>query len=364
MVLPVQQRIAILTPANPLSETKGGGPARYLWRMTEALCERGHEVEHFAPHECSTVEYADGVRVNLVGCVGAAHVASQGRRRRLIYRCLRKLGLSVLSDVASQLSAARALACVVEARHAERPFDIIQSNSYRLVGAAIKRRPDRVHVIRCSSSRHLYNRVDGTSGSFKGWFSEACENWTFRRVDGVYAPSRLVAQVVAERTGVPAAVVRPPLAASDLALAKGGKHGERYLLHYGQIGRRKGSDCLMEALPLAWRQCPDLQMLWAGPCFSAVQRYESFVQASKGRVRWLGHLPASELFPLIANAESTVLPSRVDNLPNSVIENRASTGSSSITRTSTGSRRRWSMCGIAASPGPAAGFDVPRCSIR
>jgi glycosyltransferase involved in cell wall biosynthesis len=39
-----------------------------------------------------------------------------------------------------------------------------------------------------------------------------------------------------------------------------------------------------------------------------------------GQVRWLGYLPKPQLYRVLKQAEAVVIPSRVDNLPNTLIE--------------------------------------------
>src|SRR5690606_41638779 len=68
-----------------------------------------------------------------------------------------------------------------------------------------------------------------------------------------------------ERYGLPVKVVRPPMP-TDVSTRAAPPPGlpERYLVHYGMLGRRKGSDVIAEALPLAWERAPDQRLVWAG----------------------------------------------------------------------------------------------------
>jgi glycosyltransferase involved in cell wall biosynthesis len=96
----------------------------------------------------------------------------------------------------------------------------------------------------------------------------------------------------------------------------------RYLLHFGQMRRRKGTDLVLEGLSRAWAQAPDLHLALAGR-WDLAEPFEAWRDAlgPRGRqILWLGELTKPELYAALAGAEAAVLPPRVDNLPNTVIE--------------------------------------------
>jgi glycosyltransferase involved in cell wall biosynthesis len=83
----------------------------------------------------------------------------------------------------------------------------------------------------------------------------------------------------------------------------------------------KGSGDLAEALPRVWEQAPDFEMVWVGS--DREQRlpgWRALGGARRGQVHWLGELPHAQLLAVVAQAEASVLPTRFDNLPNTVIE--------------------------------------------
>jgi len=74
-------------------------------------------------------------------------------------------------------------------------------------------------------------------------------------------------------------------------------------------------------LPIAWRQEPELTMLWAGESWNAaVENYRDMWGEQASQVRWLGYIPKPQLYAVLKRAEAVVIPSRVDNLPNTLIE--------------------------------------------
>ena len=96
---------------------------------------------------------------------------------------------------------------------------------------------------------------------------------------------------------------------------------ERFLLHFGQLGPRKGTDRVAKALDDALAIEPRIKMVWAGAESSrgCLDRYASSF-GPRGPVQWIGAVPRSVLAGVIRLAAASVLPSRVDNLPNTVLE--------------------------------------------
>ncbi|MGG7036723.1 MAG: glycosyltransferase family 4 protein, partial [Flavobacterium sp.] len=96
----------------------------------------------------------------------------------------------------------------------------------------------------------------------------------------------------------------------------------RYFIHFGSIGALKGSDTIAEALPIIWEKYPDFRMVWAGKerQKGVMQEYKKLWGKNAEKVVWFDGLVKNELYAALKNAEVSVLPSRVDNLPNTVVE--------------------------------------------
>jgi len=117
-------------------------------------------------------------------------------------------------------------------------------------------------------------------------------------------------------------VLRPPFALEmEMASDPPWELPQRYLLYFGAICPRKGTDVLAAALPIAWQQEPELNMVWAGESWNgAVENYRDIWGEQASQVRWLGYVPKPQLYAVLKRAEAVVIPSRVDNLPNTLIE--------------------------------------------
>lgn len=160
----------------------------------------------------------------------------------------------------------------------------------------------------------------------RSWSSRATaslERASMRRADACYAPSAFVADHYRQRFKIPVAVLRPPVFIEQPPAKRASVElPERFLIHFGQLGPRKGTDTLAEALPLAWRDEPTLTMVWAGRMTRPEQlrEWRAVWGAYAANVVSVGPLARPELFAVLGRAEAAVLPSLADNLPNTVIE--------------------------------------------
>jgi glycogen(starch) synthase len=306
-------RIAFLTSEFITDCRDGGGLGNYLHRMVKVLVDQGHEPEVFVSSalEPRLLNHA-GVRVERVP-PGPSSLAMRG--------------LSRISTVAGMRTPvrlffqARALTAALERRHGEAPFGIVQSADYMAVGLRVRRMKGRVHVIRCSAAADLYNEIDGRHSRDAKW-RERLEFAAIRRADKAYAPSRFVAEYFRNRHGIPVEVLRPPVRL-ETAPSPEAPCGlpQRFLVHFGQLRRRKGTYLLGESLKCACNVEPDLRMVWVGRDYEdELGKMLAPLGSHRWKVQVLHPLPKAELYALVQRADAAVLPSLVDNLPNTVIE--------------------------------------------
>jgi glycosyltransferase involved in cell wall biosynthesis len=309
-------RIAFVTPEFASECETGGGLGNYLNRMTRALVELGHEPEVFAlsAGACDAIDF-DGVRVHRVrrsdaGCVARAWLGLGWR-----------LGLHGLQPPVFRLADAQRLARALARRDRERAFDLVQSADYQASGLFVDSLPGRPHVVRCSADGLLWAEANDDTPPrrrWEAWLERAC----VRRADAAYAPSRFVATQLARRYGLQVEVLRPPAALETKPRTDAARTlPARYLVHFGQLSSAKGTQVLARALPKVWEAEPDFAMVWAGADRGG--RLEAWEEAWGERcaqVVWLGALAKPELYGVVQASEAAVLPSTVDNLPNTAIE--------------------------------------------
>jgi len=101
---------------------------------------------------------------------------------------------------------------------------------------------------------------------------------------------------------------------------------KKYVLYFGRFQLHKGFHTLAQALPKFLNQCPDAHVALVGRDMetSLSSSMASFARAQcngeNERLLILENLPHSKLYPIIAGAHLIVLPSLIDNLPNTCLE--------------------------------------------
>jgi glycosyltransferase involved in cell wall biosynthesis len=311
-------RIAFLTLEYPSELPDSGGLATYVHRMARVLLESDHDPEVFV----SSKDKSRTVRDNGI----LVHKVNWEDRYKRLVSLHRATGLYLRSNVWKSsvpwLLQARALAIALERRHALAPFELVQSADYQAAGLFVSRRPGRVHVVRCSSSADLYNKYDERQSR-----AEALRGYLERRVmrsaDIVYAPSKYLADHFRRDYKIDVQVLRPPKYLQETPAEKPPfPLPKRFLFHFGQLRKRKGTDLLARALPLAWAEAPDLTMVWSGHYWKdeILDSWRALWGQRAEQVHVTGPLLRAQTYAVLQRADATVLPSLVDNLPNAVIE--------------------------------------------
>jgi glycosyltransferase involved in cell wall biosynthesis len=321
-------RIAFLTPEFITELTSAGGLGAYLNRMADALRDAGHlpEIITLSDHASQTLSF-HGFEVHRVQRTHLTTRAWQYFLRK--YEHDKPPWLYLGNHLAGAWLLARHLKRLQSARN----YEIVQSSDYGFTGLFVPRHHGRTHVVRCSWVGELFMKTDGTFHPFTVRAVGRIERLCLRKADRAYAPSRFVADYYRHHHGLEVDVLRPPLGdmppggpaeacpdfrAPDNLPAK-------FLLHFGQLRERKGTDIVAAALPLVWAQVPDFRMVWAGQeeSWRILARSQALWGEDAAKVTYLGALDRPQMLATIRRATATVLPSRVDNLPNTAIESLA-----------------------------------------
>jgi glycosyltransferase involved in cell wall biosynthesis len=319
-------KIAFVTPEFTLDDRFSGGLANYVSRVSAALVDQGHRVTVFTRGKADVVQAWNGVQVYTVsGLLDPKH------------RLWDKLDFFFRNKFYCPYQDVKAAWCLWrkyrEAVQSEGSFDIVQLANVQAVGLFFKPIAGETLVTRLSSYRPLWDRRAGIS---EDWFVRMrwwLEEKAIRRTRFHYAPSRFVADYVQKgynfenvevvETPFFQEVVEPDRSVFESTLA-----GKRYLLFFGRLTQMKGVHRLAEALPEVLRKHEDLHAVFAGadtnlaPGGGGMRDYirKTIGSEFNGRVVFFDPLRHEQLYPIIENAEWVVLPSIVDNLPNTCLE--------------------------------------------
>jgi glycosyltransferase involved in cell wall biosynthesis len=318
-------RIAFLTPEFVTEPFFAGGLANYLGRVTTSLVRRGHQAEVFVPaDQDESVDY-HGVLVHRVRSAGSGALPPLIRAGWVLNTALTKLRMPTFRLTLWAISTAFALDRALRLRHKEAEFDVVQASDYGATALWAARRAFPPVITRASGHASSRSKGYGSRRTLDRHFYARLEVASVRRCRRRYAPSKLVAEIYELEEGIQMDVLEPPFYMEevgwDYEIAEKLLADGEYALHFGKLSRLKGSGVLAEAIEPLLRAHPELRLVLAGDVNPLDgQRLIALRQHFPNQVLHLGTIPAPELYPVIAGAKIVVLPSLLDNLPNTCLE--------------------------------------------
>jgi glycosyltransferase involved in cell wall biosynthesis len=280
-----------------------GGPASHAPALADFLSGRGHEVEVVTT---ASVEPAE-----------RSYPVSWSQRR----------------------SPFRHVRAALLARSAARRSDVVYATSMirrAAIGARLARRPLVVKLV----SDEVFERAarsgryDGTldefqrvRGGLRTRFLRSTRNATLGSARHVFCPSAYLRTIAVgwglagERLSVlpnPAPEI-PDLPPRDVVRTEFGFEGN-VLVFAGRLGPQKGLDVALEALV----EVPGVDLVIAGdgPERPMLERLVAELGLN-GSVRFLGSVPRQTVLRLFHAADASLLPSRWENFPHTVVESLA-----------------------------------------
>jgi glycosyltransferase involved in cell wall biosynthesis len=320
-------RIAFITSELPIEDGFSGGLANYVARTAVALAGMGHAVEVFTIGRRDESRGWQGVHIHFV----TGLIDSKTKFLDRLDRIFQGPSYHPYQDAKRAWCLWRRYRqrLIDEGAH----FDFVQLANAQAVGLFFKPIAGETMVTRLSSCRPLWDRQ---AGICEDWFVKMrwwLEEKAIRRTRFHYAPSRFVADYVQKFYNLKKVdVLESPffqeVVEPDRSLYESKLAGKRYLLFFGRLTQMKGVHRLAEALPEVLRKHEDLHAVFAGadtnlaPGGGGMRDYirKTIGSEFNRRVFFFDPLRHEQLYPIIENSEWVVLPSIVDNLPNTCLE--------------------------------------------
>ena len=152
------------------------------------------------------------------------------------------------------------------------------------------------------------------------------ERIAVKRMDAVFAPSRVMAEGVSKDTGRKIGVMETPYEEDkikfDNSIYNKKMYDKKYILFFGRLSKDKGIYVIRDIIYQVLKNIPEIYFVFAGSVDpkDIVKELQREAREFKERVIFLGILPPSKLYPIISNSELVVMPSLMDNFPNSCAE--------------------------------------------
>jgi glycosyltransferase involved in cell wall biosynthesis len=313
-------RIAFLTSEFVTEPSFAGGLAQYLGRVTKGLADRGHHVEVFVAAETDEQLDYDGIIVHRVK-------PQNWKPLRMINFSLRLLRQNRFTETQNACSIAKGLNNAFCKRALQVVFDVVQAASWLGTGFFVSSKTSVPVVVRVSSYGPLLDAQCDKQLTIDRKLRSYIEQQTMHQADMVYTPSKFLADQIFQTTGLKPEVIRPPFyksnGSSNFIRNEDLADWPKYLFYFGRLCRYKGIGLLAEAIEPLLQQIEDLRVALAGPIETddtATKQLIALMNTYPDRVRYIGKLNQHELANAIENAHAIVLPSLMDNLPNTCIE--------------------------------------------
>ena len=309
-------RIAFVTVEFVTEPNYHGGLSNALYRLCLSLRSLGHEPVVVVSSDRNETFRRGEIEVHRVRIAKGP-----------IFRLLDRLTRRRLRGTLFWLFQSRRLNRALRALHDRKPFDLVQYASCAATG--LFRPRGLPAVVRISSFLPWWNRAYEVPRTLDVRTVERLEEIAFRRADGLFAPSFVNARAVQAATGRPVQVLQTPFFLECRALDDGAVddalRGTRYLLFFGTIGLVKGAGVIAAMIGELLARHPDLRFILAGKSLvhggkSMAEIVREGAGPCRDRVLHFAEMPHERLYPIVRDAFAVVLPSRIDNFPNTCLE--------------------------------------------
>ena len=306
-------RIAFATPEFVTEDYFDGGLSHYINRVSKSLAQLGHDVHVITLSTKNSDSFDhEGVVVHRV-------------MPKLGWYRFNRLTGSSLTTTLHWLNFSTQTYRKLKQLHRRQPFQLIQYPNYSSCGLFSIPLLRAAHVVRASSYQPALNDAAGVKRDVDSTLSGLLESLQYKLTGNVYAPSLVIQQKLRD-----ARLLRTPFyletQAQDSAVYDRFLRDKKYALFFGRFQLHKGFHVLARALPRFLIHCPDAHVALVGRDMETnlASSMAAFARAQCNgfgdRLIIIEKLPHSQLYPVIAGAQFVVLPSLIDNFPNSCLE--------------------------------------------
>ncbi len=303
-----------------VTEEQCGGLATYLENITNIMKANGHQITVITLSDRNgEIKYKNGVRVIRI---------KEKKNDKFI---------TEFSHALYQISNSYQIYLKLKEINGVEKIDLVQAANYQAVG--LIRSFKIPTVVRASSDSAFWRNANNVKFDYKKTINEKkitdqLELLCINLADGVFAPSYCCANILKIRSGRNLQVIESPYQDNSIQLDdsvyRNNLYNKKYLLFNSSLSMLKGTHLGIRATDEIMKKYPELYMVYAGIDYGLTGSKKSIAEILEeqnrqyqGRVIYLHKLTHEQLFPIITHAYACLLPSRIDNLPNSCIEDMA-----------------------------------------
>jgi glycosyltransferase involved in cell wall biosynthesis len=316
-------KIAILTPEY-VSEASNwhGGLSNYLSRIAYGLMNRGHEIHILTYSNKQEIIDQNGIRIHRI-CAND-----------YFFRVINGITLGFLYDILQIVFIAYYFKKYFLRIYKKENFDVIHSSSCQTPGLFLDSKKIGVPIVtRLSSITRLCQVVSSRRNKLDMYLLNAAEKCLARKSDKVFAPSNITKKNSLKEFNLEVDLIESPEYFPDLKekdldnfVYERYFKNKKYILFYGTLSKLKGSEYIADNIYYLLNQFQDYYFVMVGkmvPLKKNISPIELILNNAKEyrhRIIYTNSLRHEQLFPVMKNAQAILLPSMLDNFPNTVIE--------------------------------------------
>lgn len=314
--------IVFLIHAFPVNGLATGGAGNYVANMAQIMQKNGHKVSVITEaQEDSSVNW-NGIDIHYI--TATKGFKNTGKQMSVCKKVMKNLWRSIWYNRK------------VKQIDQNSKIDIVQSvNAY---GIALFRRKNIPYVIRLSSYPPLWGGAEREQYDFEACLKtrrldEELQLLAMKRADKVISPSKLIGDITAERIGKTIDIVESPVLIENinhLQLNEPELENGKYFVTFGANENRKSIRMLAEKIDNILDKYQDMKYViigrnklirYQGDYAMTADIFAEKIVRNKSRFVFMGEISdRKRLFSIVKNAAVCILPTRIDNLPNTVLE--------------------------------------------
>jgi len=307
-------RIALVTTEFVTEELFDGGLANYINRVAISLKFLGHKPIILVASDRTEIIKHKGIDIHRIKVDFLDESSfTQSKFINKFYRTFRYINNS------------RIINNYLKSVHKAKTIDIIQYT--HLCGLGLSRITYIPSVIRLSAYTREWMKAYEINGFVQQFFWEKIALF---RSDAIFGPSNLVNNLVKKEIHKNICLIESPfindIENENFEIYQQNLANKKYLLFFGSVGLLKGIDTISKILLPIFNKYTDLYFVIAGKDLGypdgrpIIPQLYNRINGFEERLIYLGRLRHEELYPIIKNSFGVILPSRIDNFPNTCIE--------------------------------------------
>ena len=287
-----------------------GGQASYLQNIAHLIRKENHKVSVYVISNKIFNYNENGIKIRYFGF-----------KLKIPY-------LNRISDFINYISLSFHLNFAIYNENKRKKFDVIQYPSFLNFGVFLFLPKYSKKICRISGVTKIWRKCNKQDINLLHSLSDYLEKKRVQIADKVYAPSKIISKNASLVYSKKIHTINSPFIKINTNKFKNIKKltKEKPILFVGTLNRVKGFDLLVDAFLKIFQEYKDVSLIISGRNETFENKINSIsylfrkCNKYKSRIRYMGVLPKTKIFNLYNIAEAVVIPSRLDNYPNVMIE--------------------------------------------